>query len=62
MDRSSPILRYAFILTRSKVALVICHFPKCVTGTMSLDKCQNFVFVQYHENQLIEFHKILFMH
>ena len=53
----SPNFIFAFILRISSLGLLQVIFP-----TLALDLRPNFVSAQYLENQLIEFHQILYMH
>ena len=54
---------YALILTRSSLGLLhVIFFSDICTRVMALDLCRNFVSTQYLENQLVEFHQILYMH
>ena len=62
MDRISPNLKYALILTTSILGSVHVIFLQMFTRVMAFDLRQNFVSAQYLENKLTEFHQILNMH
>ena len=61
-DIFSPNFKYAFILTRSSLGLLLIIFLIFVPELFPLYLCQNFISAQFLENQLIEFHQILYMH
>ena len=63
LDICSPnfILAFIFNLTRSSLGLLVL-FSKICTRVMALYLRQNFVSARYIENQLVEFHQILYMH
>ena len=60
-DRISPNFISAFILARSSLGLLHITFLYICIKVMALYLHQNFVSSQYLENQLIEFHQILYM-
>ena len=44
------------------LGIVTRHFSQICTRDMAFDLRQNFVSAQYFEDQLIEFHQIVYMH
>ena len=48
-------------INKIRLGIVTFHILHICTRVMALDLCQNFVSAQYLENQLIEFHQILYM-
>ena len=57
MDRISPNLKNAFILTRSTLGMLLIIFICTTDRVMTVDLSQNFVSVQYLENKWTEFHQ-----